>query len=107
VFVLDRGYADYAVMAFLVCNRREFVIRFPRNGFKQVDQFWASDEKEQIVQLQVSARQQAIVQEQSLAQSLQVRLVKVELEDGEIEVLGTSLLDREAYPREELKQVYG
>lgn len=33
--------------------------------------------------------------------------MKVELESGEIEVLGTSLLESERYGRDELKQVYG
>jgi hypothetical protein len=107
VFVLDRGYADYAVMAFLHGNRREFVIRFPRNGFKQVDQFWASDEQEKIVELQPSFRQRAYVEKYWLAESIGVRLVKVELESGEIEVLGTSLLETDAYKVDELKQVYG
>lgn len=107
VFVLDRGYADYAVMAFRLGKQREFVIRFPRNGFKQVDQFWAADAKEQGVELQPSFRQRPYVQEFALAHSVQVRLVKMELEAGEIEVLGTSLLERETYGRDELKQVYG
>jgi DDE family transposase len=107
VFVLDRGYADYAVMAFLLGNQRDFVIRFPRNGFKQVDQFWGSDQQEQVVELQPSFRQRPYVEEFSLAESLEVRLVKVELETGEVEVLGTSLRERETYERDELKQVYG
>jgi len=107
VFVLDRGYADYAVMAFLLGNQRDFVIRFPRNGFKQVDQFWESDQQEQVVELQPSFRQRTYVEEFSLAESIEVRLVKVELETGEVEVLGTSLRERETYERDELKQVYG
>lgn len=107
VFVFDRGYADYAVMAFLLGNQREFVIRFPRNGFKQVDQFWASDQQEQVVELQPNHRQRTNVEKYSLAESFRVRLVKVELESGEIEVLGTSLLEFETYKVEELKQVYG
>ena len=107
VFVLDRGYADYAVMAFLLGNQRDFVIRFPRNGFKQVDQFWESDQQEQVVELQPSFRQRPYVEEFSLAESIEVRLVKVELETGEVEVLGTSLRERERYKRDELKQVYG
>src|SRR5262249_19730923 len=45
--------------------------------------------------------------EYTLPASLKVRLIRVELEDGEIEVLGTSLLDRARYPRAEFKQVYG
>jgi len=107
VFVLDRGYADYAVMAFLLGNQRDFVIRFPRNGFKQVDQFWESDKQEQVVELQPNHRQRANVEKYSLAESIRVRLVKVELESGEIEVLGTSLLEKETYKVDELKQVYG
>jgi hypothetical protein len=107
VFVLDRGYADYSVMAFLVGNQRDFVIRFPRNGFKQVDQFWASDRQERVVELQPNHRQHAYVEKYSLAENLRVRLVKVELASGEIEVLGTSLLEMETYKVDELKQVYG
>jgi hypothetical protein len=107
VFVLDRGYADYTVMAFLICNRREYVIRFPSNGFKKVDQFWESDKQEQVVELQPSFRQRAYVEEFSLGESVQVRLVKVELESGDSEVLGTSLLEMETYGWDELKRVYG
>jgi len=107
VFVLDRGYADYAVMAFLLGNQRDFVIRFPRGGFKQVDQFWESDEQEQVVELQPSYRQRPYVKEFSLSESVQVRLVKIQLESGEVEVLGTSLREKETYKLDELKQVYG
>jgi hypothetical protein len=36
-----------------------------------------------------------------------VRLVKVALEGGEMEGLATSLLDRQRYGRERLKEMYG
>lgn len=42
-----------------------------------------------------------------VAEAVRVRLVKVELESGGVEVLGTSLLDSKQYPRSELKQFYG
>jgi len=45
--------------------------------------------------------------EYQLPASLRIRLIRVELEDGEIEVLGTSLRDRAKYPCAEFKQVYG
>ena len=38
---------------------------------------------------------------------IQVRLVKVELDTGEVEILLTSLLDNQKYSNEDLKQLYG
>ncbi len=32
VIVLDRGYADYGVMAFLSHHQRDFVLRMPRRA---------------------------------------------------------------------------
>lgn len=107
VVVLDRGYADYAVMAFLLKHQREFVIRLPRGGFKEVVAFWESGQWEQVVELVVPRKQRKFVAAQGLAPRIRVRLVKVELENGEVEVLGTSLLDTKQYPRAEFKVVYG
>jgi hypothetical protein len=107
VVVLDRLYADYAVMAFEVGQGCDFVIRLKRSGFKAVDEFWQSREVEKVVVLEVGKGQRAFVKEKGLPERLEVRLVKVELENGEIEVLGTSLLDAIKYPRAELKKVYG
>jgi hypothetical protein len=107
VVVLDRLYGDYAVMAFEVGQGCDFVIRCKRNGFKVVDEFWQSGEVEKEVELEVSKSQRDFVRERGLPERLKVRLVKVELENGEIEVLGTSLLDAVKYPRAELKKVYG
>jgi hypothetical protein len=94
-------------MAFEVGQGCDFVIRFKRRGFKVVDEFWQSDEVDKVVESGVSRYQRAFVRERGLPERLKVRLVKVELEDGEIEVLGTSLLDAAKYTRAELKQVYG
>ena len=38
---------------------------------------------------------------------IQVRLVKVELDTGEVEILLTSLLDNQKYSNEDLKKLYG
>ncbi len=107
VIVLDRLYADSAVLAFWCGHRRDFVIRFPRGSFKQVQAFWASDDTDVLVDILVTGKQRAFVRERGLPEVVCIRLVKVELESGEIEVLGTSLLDQELYPRAELKRVYG
>lgn len=107
VLVLDRAYADYSVMAMVSTHQRHCVIRFPHQSFTAVNQFWASPEVDPVVTLKVTSKAKALVAEHPLPPTLQVRLVKVMLETGEVEVLGTDLMDTQTYPAVELKQVYG
>lgn len=108
VLVMDRAYADYSVMAFLIKQRRDFVIRFPKSSFKEVEAFWRrSSQKDKIIELKVGSKQKQFVKQHQLAEVIRIRLVKVRLNDGEIEVLGTTLLDKKEYPLEEFKSVYG
>jgi hypothetical protein len=106
VIVMDRGYADYSVLAFWMHHQREVVVRMPRNSFKAVREFWRSQAQEVVVTLRVTPDQRAFVQEKKLPATLRVRLVKLVLENGEIEVLATSLLDAGSYNREALGQIY-
>jgi hypothetical protein len=107
VVVGDRAYADYSVMATVMARQCHFVIRFPRQSFTVVNAFWAAPAEERVVTLAVTSKARAYVAKQHLATALQVRLVKVELATGEVEVLGTDLLDAAAYPAAEFKEVYG
>lgn len=105
--VCDRAYADYSVMAMLLAWQCHFVIRFPRQSFTAVNAFWASPAQERVVTLAVPTSARAYVREQQLPTTLRVRLMKVFLPGGEVEVLGTDLLDARRYPAAEFKTVYG
>jgi hypothetical protein len=107
VSVLDRGYADYGVMAFLMHHQRDFVIRMPRRRAGQIRVFWDGPEQEQVVELAVPERQVAFVKQHGLASRIRIRFVKIVLADGDIEVLATSLLDAQAVPAAALKTLYG
>ncbi|MGH9959718.1 MAG: IS4 family transposase [Pyrinomonadaceae bacterium] len=107
VIVLDRAYADYSVIAFAVKNKRHVVIRFPQKSFTVVNQFWESGLEEQIVRIAASDRAREFIREHELPREVKLRLIKVALDSGEIEVLGTTLIETNQYPREEFKQVYG
>lgn len=107
VLILDRNYADYTVMATIENRQRRFVIRFPSKSFIPVNGFWASEDVERVVRLWCPANAKAYVRRHRLPETSTVRLVKVVLDNGEMEVLGTNLLDATAYPRQEFKQVYG
>jgi hypothetical protein len=107
VVVCDRAYADYSVMATLVARQCHCVIRFPRQSFTAVNAFWGARAQECVVTLAVTSKARAAVAQQQLPSTLRVRLIKVVLVSGEIEVLGTDLLDPKAYPATEFKAVYG
>jgi hypothetical protein len=107
VLVCDRAYADYGVMATIVARQCHFVIRFPRQSFTAVNAFWAAPDQEREVTLEVTSKARAYVAEHHLPTTLRVRLIKVVLASGEVEVLGTDLLDAQTYPAAEFKAVYG
>jgi hypothetical protein len=94
-------------MACCLGRDRDFVIRLPRKSFKAANRFWRSRQQDQVVELQMPSTQKGWVQQYALAETLRVRLVKVVLDSGEIEVLATSLLDAQSYPGPEFKTVYG
>jgi hypothetical protein len=105
--ILDRTYADSLVMSYLLQKRADFVIRCPRGGFTEVVRFWESERQEREVELRVPACQRKRARALGVALKVRVRLVKVVLNTGEVEVLATSLLNGQRYGRAELKQVYG
>jgi hypothetical protein len=107
VLVLDRLFADYAVMAFCLGRERDFVLRLPSKSFTAVKRFRRSRQQDQVVELQMPSTQKRWVQQYGLAETIRVRLVKVVLDSGEVELLATSLLDAQVYPAPELKAVYG
>ncbi len=107
VVIYDRHYADYSVVASHIKQGIDFVIRCPiSNTFKRVEQFINSGLIDEIVSLKVTERQKKFVEKNGLPEQVMVRLVKVELENGEIEVLMTSLMDKEKYKTEDFKWLY-
>jgi len=60
-----------------------------------------------VVELAVPERQVAFVKHQGLASRVRVRLVKIALADGGVEVVATSLLEAKQVPRSALKTLYG
>src|SRR5262245_16786846 len=94
-------------MAFLVHPQREFVIRMPRRRAGPSRAFWDGPHREQVLELAVPERQGDFVKKPALASRLRVRLVKMDLVEGEVAVLAISLLDAQAVPVATLKTLYG
>jgi hypothetical protein len=112
ILLLDRGYADYRVLATAAAaaSGRDVVIRIPKNSFKEARPLFLKGEgipTEKIVELKCPWKERTYVREHGLPESLRVRFIRVELEDAEVEVLATTLLDSEQYPAPEFKWLYG
>jgi hypothetical protein len=107
LIVFDRHYADYTVITYALASNCHVCARMPERGFALVEQFWQSDLPEQIVVLKCPLSARNFLLEHNLPREVTVRLIRVKLDNGEEEVLLTTLLDSESYPGSEFKQVYG
>jgi hypothetical protein len=107
VIIYDRHYADYSVLASHAKSDSDFVIRCPTsNTFRKIEEFIKSDRIDEIVALKVTEKQKKFVTKNELPEEVMVRLIKVKLDNAEIEVIMTSLLDREKYKVDDFKWVY-
>jgi hypothetical protein len=106
LIVLDRHYADYTVITYALASNCHILVRMPKTGFALVQQFWRSGLAEQVLTLNCPVSAQEFVEKHNLAKQVRVRLIRVKLDNGETEVLLTTLLDTVKYPRSEFKLVY-
>ena len=98
LILLDRGYPAFWLFALIRSKNAHFCVRFPVTGWQCVETFVATGLAEQIVTLTPPAAARRECRERGLPlASLTLRLIRIELDDT-VEVLGTSLLDRDTYP---------
>ena len=99
LLVCDRNYGSYRWLATLVQQQRAFVIRCQHNSFKAVMAMFAGQGPDsQIVTLKVHHAKRREIRERGLPEQIRVRLVRLVLDDGTVEVLVTNLLDEQRYP---------
>lgn len=107
LMLLDRGYPAFWLFVLILEQGADFCARMPVGTWKVVDQFVASGLPEQIVTLDPSSEAIEECRSRGLpTDPITVRLVRVELDTGEIEVLATSLVDSVAYPVTIFKDLY-
>lgn len=99
LLLCDRNYPSYRWLATLVQQQRAFVIRCQHNSFKAVMAIFAGQGPDsQIVTLKVHHAKRREIRERGLPEQIRVRLVRLVLDDGTVEVLVTNLLDEQRYP---------
>ena len=107
LILLDRGYPAFWLFAQILMKGGQFCARMPMGLWSIVDDFLKTGLRETIVELKPSYQAVKECQQRGLPiDPIQIRLLCIKLDSGEIEVLATSLLDAEAYPYEIFKELY-
>jgi hypothetical protein len=109
LLIMDRGFP--AVWLFTLLQQRQlpFLARMDGNQWPVVERFLRSGLAETVIQQTVSAharRQAQAVGMTLVDKTLTLRLIKVVLATGQIEVLATSLMDAQAYPASAFAALY-
>ena len=109
LILVDRNYPSFRLLKDLDAGGRKFCARIKVHGWTRLlGDFMESADQDRTIVWEPSFQQRAACEEQELpAGSLRVRLVKIVLNSGEIEVLMTNLLDRAIWSVERLGELYG
>jgi hypothetical protein len=106
LLLLDRGYPAYWVFNLILSQDGNFCARINKQ-WKVVQEFVGSGLKEKTIDLKASYQSKIESIEMGLdTKPLKLRLIRIELDTGETEVLITSLLDEQKYPHEIFKDLY-
>jgi hypothetical protein len=109
LLIMDRGFPALWLFAWLQQCSRPFLARMDGTQWPAVEAFLRSDQTETLLTRTISAklRRKARAGGVELSEApLVVRLIKVVLPNGRIEVLATSLTDTAAFPAAEFGSLY-
>lgn len=105
--LLDQGYPAFWLFALIRSTDAHFCSRMPLQGWHVVERFVASRRQEQIVTIKPTYEARKTCQALDLPITpLTIRLLRIELDNGEVEVLATSLLECQQYPHAVFKDLY-
>jgi hypothetical protein len=108
LLLLDRGYPSFWLLFLLKARGIEFCVRLKEDWWLKVKEFTESTDKERIVTFALPKKDRNKLKDFSHMWDTEItcRLIKVELENGEKEVLCTSLTDDRIYPYSDFEQLY-
>ena len=106
ILLADRGYPSYRLMLEILARGAHFCFRMQKDWWLSVKDINESGENQRIVNWPFSDK---IRQEMNLPpdqKCITARLIRVELENGEVEILCTSLLDEKKYDYGQFQALY-
>lgn len=108
LLLLDRGYPCFWLLFLLKAKEIEFCVRLKDDWWLKVKDFTESNEKERIVTFTLPKKDRKKLADFPEMQDAVItcRLIKIDLPNGEKEILCTSLIDSEKYKYTEFDKLY-
>lgn len=106
LIIYDRGYPSFQLIFEHYRRNIDFVIRAKKDFNKEIIAFFASGEITRTVKIYPGKNTKISDKPYNYQTYQMVRLVRVELSNGEPEILITSLLDSKKYPSKIFKDLY-
>lgn len=108
--IFDRGYPAYTLFTSIIhSDQSDFLMRIRKNSFKDTAYLFnpACKDDDLIITLRPSTEALlSTIKAQGLPQSIKVRFIRVVLDNGDIEVLATSVLDNTLLTTKDFKLLY-
>jgi hypothetical protein len=106
--LLDRGYPSIAMFFLFKALGIEFCARMKDDWWLKVKEFNESGDKESIVKFKLPKKDQKLLADypEMFDKEIECRLVRIELDNGEFEILCTSLTDSEMVPYDDMAELY-
>ncbi len=105
--LLDRGYPAFWLFKLIQSMNANFCARISCTKWKVIRQFFKSGETETIIKLNTTPVSSRKCHEFGIDKNaMKVRLVRIELDSGETEILITSLTDTNKYPYDLFADLY-
>ena len=109
--IFDRGYPSYRMFATIKSKyKANYLIRMKTSMYKKHTKI-LFDKNAKVNDITVTLKPtykelKELCKKENLPQKIKVRFIKVVLDDGEIEVLATSVLDKNILKTEDFKELY-
>jgi hypothetical protein len=105
--VYDRGYCSFRMLALASQAHGHFLVRCHDNSFQVANTMLRGEGPDDVI-TEITANQKFLAnpKNEGLPRKLTVRFVRVALDNGEFEVLATSLLDQQQFTPGDFKQLY-
>jgi len=106
LIITDRAYCSFESAWLLRQQEIDFLFRCKVSFSNEVKSFYESGKREEVIHIKPSSHRSFKNQPYDQHSALQVRLLRIQLDSGETEILMTSLLDKLKFPHEEFKTLY-
>lgn len=108
LLIFDRYFASHLLFFYLHHRSVQFCFRMKSNWWKVVERFSESGAVSEVICLELPSKDKPEAARLGITQTkLWCRLVRVELQGGETEILLTSLLAEEQFSVADMKELYG